>query len=390
MTKEQIQQASIEILDELIEIRRHLHQHPELSFQEYNTSKFVQEKLAEFGVEFTGDWVKTGIVGIIKASTPTEEWIGLRADLDALPIVEANQVSYKSKNEGIMHACGHDVHTTVLLGTAKILQANKEGLKTNIKLIFQPGEEKLPGGAKLMIEAGALENPKLNAMYGLHVFPEMEVGKVGFKSGMYMASCDEVFITVKGKGGHGAMPHQNIDPILIAAHIITSLQQVVSRNCPPPIPCVLSIGKIEGLGATNVIPSEVKMEGTFRTMNENWREKAHQLIVKHAQELAKSMGGEAIVRIDKGYPYLENNPELTAIAKNKLEEQFGIENVEELPIRMTAEDFSYYSQVVPTSFFRLGTRNEEKGITAAVHHPNFDIDERALANGVALFLSLVF
>ena len=389
MIKSQIQQKSAEILDELIEIRSHLHAHPELSFKEFETSKFVQSKLDEYGISYETDVVKTGIVGFIKGGKSSDKCIALRADLDALPIQETTGASYASKNEGVMHACGHDVHTTVLLGTAKILNELKDELTCDIKLIFQPGEEKLPGGASLMINEGVLENPKVDEMYALHVFPEMEVGKVGVKSGMYMASCDEVYMTVKGKGGHGAMPQQNIDPVLISAHLITSLQQIVSRNCPPQIPCVLSFGRIEGLGATNVIPDKVELQGTFRTMNEEWRSEAHSKIEHHAKSLAQSMGGDIDVDIRKGYPYLENHPELTAKAKASLNEYFGDDRVEELPLRLTAEDFSYYSQQVPCSFFRLGVRNESKGITAPVHNSNFDIDQKALQVGVELFLSVI-
>lgn len=389
MIKSQIQQKSTEILDELIAIRSHLHANPELSFKEFETSKFVQNKLDEYGISYKAGFVETGIVGFIKGGKSTGKCIALRADLDALPIQETTGASYASKNDGIMHACGHDVHTTILLGVAKILNENKEDLYHDIKLIFQPGEERLPGGASLMIKEGVLDNPKVDEMYALHVFPEMQVGKVGVKSGMYMASCDEVFMTVKGKGGHGAMPQQNIDPILISAHLITSLQQVVSRNCPPQIPCVLSFGKIEGLGATNVIPDNVALEGTFRTMNEDWRAEAHKTIEHHAKTLAKSMGGDVHVDIRKGYPYLENHPELTAKAKASLINQFGEDKVEELPLRLTAEDFSYYSQEVPCSFFRLGVRNESKGITAPVHNSNFDIDEKSLQVGVEMMLAVV-
>lgn len=390
MIKKLIQQKSTELRDELIAIRRHLHANPELSFEEYETSKFVQSKLDEYGVSYSSGIVGTGIVALIKADATTDKCIALRADLDALPITETTEANYASTKEGVMHACGHDVHTTILLGVAKVLQANREHLKANVKLIFQPGEEKLPGGASLMIKEGVLENPKVNEMYALHVFPEMEAGKVGVKSGMYMASCDEVYMTIKGKGGHGAMPQQNIDPILISAHLITSLQQIVSRNCPPQIPCVLSFGRIEGLGATNVIPSEVKLEGTFRTMNEEWRADAHEKIKFHAETLAQSMGGTVEVEIRKGYPFLENDPRLTDNLNSLFQEHFGEENVEELPLRLTAEDFSYYSQVIPCSFFRLGVRNESKGITAPVHNSKFDIDESALTIGVAAFLNIVF
>lgn len=388
ITAQQIQNKSNDVLEEIIQIREHLHQHPELSFQEYETSKFIQSKLTEWGIDFTANVADTGIIGLISPSKPTQKCIGLRADIDALPIQEENQTDYCSKNPGVMHACGHDVHTSILLGTIKILNEWKEELDVQIKFIFQPGEEKLPGGASLMIKEGVLENPKVDEIYALHVFPELEAGKVGLRKGMYMASCDEIYMTVIGKGGHGAMPHQNIDPILTSAHIITSLQQIVSRNCPPEIPSVLSFGKIVGLGATNVIPNEVKLEGTFRTMNENWRRKAHHLIKKQATAVAYGFGAQVDVNIDLGYPYLENDPDLTEASKQKLITYFGKEQVIDLPLRMTGEDFSFYAQKVPATFIRVGVRNEEKGIIYPVHHSKFDIDNLALKKGMETLLNL--
>jgi amidohydrolase len=388
--KQLIQQLANSILDEAITIRRHIHSHPELSFKEYKTSKFVQQKLSEWEIEFTSGWVETGIVATIKASNPSDKWIALRADLDALPIQELTDVEFKSKNEGIMHACGHDVHTSMLLGAAKCIQDNRDQLHSNVKLIFQPGEEKLPGGAKLMIEAGVLDNPKVDEIYALHVFPELEVGKVGLKSGMYMASCDEIYMTVNGKGGHGAMPHQVIDPIAISAQLITSLQQIVSRSCPPELPCVLSFGRIEGLGATNVIPDKVELQGTFRTMNEDWRAKAHQLIKSQSEGLVKAFGGSIDVDIRIGYPYLENDPTLTEKARSNAVNQLGEDNVIDLPIRLTGEDFAYFSQKVPATFIRIGVRNEEKGITKSVHNAEFNIDEKAIGIGIQILLSQLF
>lgn len=386
--KQLIQQQSSKILDEAIAIRRHLHQHPELSFQEFETSKYVQSKLIEWGIPFTAGIVETGVLATINPEKANEKCIALRADLDALPIQELNTVDYKSQNEGVMHACGHDVHTAMLLGTAKILQEQKDALNCCVKLIFQPGEEKLPGGAKLMIEAGVLQNPKVDEIYALHVFPELEAGKIGLKSGMYMASCDEIYLTVKGKGGHGAMPHQNIDPIAISAQLITSLQQIVSRKCPPNLPCVLSFGRIEGLGATNVIPDIVEIQGTFRTMDEEWRAKAHQLIEEHCKGIVEGMGGKIDVNIQVGYPYLENDIQLTAKAKEKTENFFGVNRVIDLPIRLTGEDFAYFSQKIPATFIRIGVRNEEKGIVHPVHNAEFNIDEKAIQTGIETLLCL--
>ncbi|NOQ73675.1 MAG: amidohydrolase [Crocinitomix sp.] len=383
---EQIKNETASILDEVIAIRRHIHANPELSFEEYETSKFVASKLAEWNIPHQTGVVKTGIVGLIEPTGGSEHCIALRADLDALPITEVNDVAYKSINEGKMHACGHDVHTAMLLGTAKILHGLRDQLKVSVKLIFQPGEEKLPGGASLMIADGVLENPMVSEIYALHVFPELEVGKVGIRGGMYMASCDEIRMTVKGKGGHGAMPHQNVDPILISAHLITSLQQIVSRNCPPQIPSVLSFGRIEGLGATNVIPDEVKLEGTFRTMDEAWRKTAHEKIKAQSEGLVKSMGGEIDVDIQVGYPYLENDPELTLIAQQKVVNIFGADNVVDLPLRLTGEDFAYFSQKIPATFIRIGVRNESKGIIYPVHNKRFNIDEKAIEIGMQTFL----
>ncbi|MFT4603031.1 MAG: amidohydrolase [Arenicella sp.] len=385
--KELIKELSASILDEAIAIRRHIHQNPELSFKEYETSKFVQSKLTEYGIDFKSGIVDTGVVALIDAGA--SKTIALRADLDALPIQELNEVEYKSQNDGVMHACGHDVHSAMLLGCAKALASIKDKLEVNVKFIFQPGEEKLPGGASLMIKEGVLENPTVDEIYALHVFPELEAGKIGLKSGMYMASCDEIYMTVNGKGGHGAMPHLNIDPIAITAQLITSLQQVVSRNCPPNLPCVLSFGRIEGLGATNVIPDKVELQGTFRTMDEEWRSKAHQLIEKQSKALVEGMGGTIDVDIRVGYPYLENHPELTEKARSKAIAHFGEENVVDLPIRLTGEDFAYFSQKVPATFIRIGVRNESKGITKGVHHAEFNIDESAIQTGIETLLTQV-
>ena len=385
--KNLIKKLSAEILDEAIAIRRHIHQNPELSFKEHETSKFVQQKLNEYGIEFKSGIVETGIVGLLNVNA--SKCIGLRADLDALPIQELTNVPFKSTNEGIMHACGHDVHTAMLLGCAKALSQIKDQLQVNVKFIFQPGEEKLPGGASLMIKAGVLENPAVDEIFALHVFPELEVGKIGLKSGMYMASCDEIYITVNGKGGHAAMPHQNIDPISISAQLITSLQTIVSRNCPPNLPCVLSFGRIEGLGATNVIPDKVEIQGTFRTMDEDWRAEAHKLIKQQSEALVEGMGGSINVDIRIGYPYLENDPELTSMAKTKAIAHFGEDKVVDLPIRLTGEDFAFFSQQIPATFIRIGVRNEAKGITKGVHNAEFDIDESAIQTGIETLLTQI-
>lgn len=386
--KQIILQKTKEIKAEVVAIRRHLHQHPELSFNEFETSKFIQQKLTEWGIPFKNNIVKTGVVALIESSQNNSTCIALRADMDALPIQELNEVDYKSKNTGVMHACGHDVHTSILLATAKILNEIKDQLPQSVKLIFQPGEEKLPGGAKLMIEAGVLENPAVSQIFALHVFPELEAGKVGLKSGMYMASTDEIYITIHGKGGHAAMPKQTIDPIIIASNLILSLQDIPSKFCPKDIPCVLAFGRIEGLGATNVIPDKVELQGTFRTMNEDWRAKAHEKIKEISKQVAESFGGKADVNIQVGYPFLKNDELLTEKTRTQLKHFFGDENVINLPIRMTAEDFAFFAQKIPATFIRLGVRNESKGIVHPVHNSKFDIDEDSLNIGIQALLTL--
>ncbi len=382
---DKIKELASAYFSQVVEIRRHLHKHPELSFEEKETSKYIAAKLDEFGIDYTTGWVENGIVGIINPEKSSNGVIALRADMDALPITEENNVPYKSVNMGKMHACGHDVHSSSLLGVGKILQELKDEIEGCIKLIFQPGEEKLPGGASMMIKEGVLKNPIPRIILGQHVHPPLEVGKVGIKGGMYMASADEVYVTIRGKTGHAALPHECIDTILLTSHVITSLQQIVSRNCNPNIPCVLSFGKINSNGgATNIIPAEVHLEGTFRTMDEDWRAKAHQLIETNIKGIVEGMGGSCDVNIIKGYPYLYNNVTLTSKVRSWMEEYLGKDKVVDLPIRMTGEDFAYYSQETDACFYRLGTGNPSKGITSAVHTPTFDIDENALEISIGL------
>ncbi|MEL7145773.1 MAG: M20 family metallopeptidase [Bacteroidota bacterium] len=382
--QEKVKQLSSDYFQEVLSIRRHIHANPELSFQEYETSLFVRQTLENFGYERISPVAKTGLTVTVEGKNPDKKVIALRADMDALPIVEANDVPYKSKNEGVMHACGHDVHTASMLGAAKILHSLKEEFEGTVKFIFQPGEEKLPGGASVMIKEGILENPNPAAILGQHVMPSLPAGKVGFRPGMYMASADEIYVTVKGKGGHGAMPELCVDPVLISSHIIVALQQVISRMSSPKIPSVLTFGKVIANGATNVIPNEVKIEGTFRTFNEEWRADAHQKMKKMAEGIAESMGGSCDFDIHVGYPYLENHPELTAFSKEAAIEYMGEENVVDLDLRLTAEDFAYFTQERDACFYRLGTRNEEKGIVSSVHTPTFNIDEETLETGMGL------
>ena len=370
--------------EEIRTIRRHIHQNPELSFQEFNTQNYVWQQLEAIGITNKQKIANTGIVAIIEGKNPSKKVVALRGDMDALPIIEANDVPYKSNNNGVMHACGHDVHTSCLLGAAKIINQLKDEFEGTVKLVFQPGEEKLPGGASVMIKEGVLKNPEVTNIIGQHVMPLLPVGKVGFRKGLYMASTDEIYMTIKGKGGHGAQPHQNIDPIVAMAQVITALQQLVSRVASPIIPSVLSFGKVIANGATNIIPNEVYLEGTFRTLDEEWRAKAHESIVKITKGISESLGCQCDIEIRKGYPFLKNNPELTQTAIDNAINYMGAENVVNLDIWMAAEDFSYYSQELPACFYRLGTRNDAKNITSHVHTPTFDIDEDALPIGMGL------
>lgn len=379
MLKEKIKSLSQKYHSDIVKIRRHLHENPELSYQEVQTGKFIAEQLKEMEIPFQHGVAENGVVGLIQGKNAGNKVIALRADFDALPIEEANDVPYKSKNPGVMHACGHDVHTSSLLGTAKILNEIKDEIDGTIKLIFQPAEEKMPGGASIMIAEGVLENPSPTGIFGQHVHPPLEVGKIGMRPGMYMASADELYLTVKGRGGHGALPQDCIDPIVITSNIIVALQQIVSRNSDPTTPSVMTFGKINSTGgATNIIPNEVQLMGTFRTMDEKWRKEAHQLMRNMVEHLAKGMGGTAELNIVVGYPFLINDEILTKRTRDFSVEYLGAENVVDLPIRMTAEDFSYYSQKMPACFYRLGTGNVEKGITSPVHTNTFDVDENCL------------
>ncbi len=383
--KQKIQILSEKYFEEVVAIRRHLHANPELSFYEEKTAQFIQQKLDEIGVPYIDNFAGHGIVVKIEGKNPEKKVIALRADIDALPITEANDLPYKSKNEGIMHACGHDAHTANLLGVIKILNELKEEFEGTIKCIFQPAEEKFPGGASLMIKEGVLKNPEPTIIIGQHVHPPMDVGNVGFASGKYMASADEIFMTVHGKGGHAAAPRNFIDPILMTSHIIVALQQVVSRLAPPSTPTVLSFGKINSVGGyNNIIPDAVKIDGTFRTLEEDWRYEAHEHIKRIASSTAEACGGSVDVQINVGYPHLINEPALTERCRSYAKEFLGDSRVEDLPLRMGAEDFAYYSHEIPGCFYRLGIRNEAEGITSGLHTPTFNIDEEAFKTGVGL------
>ncbi len=386
MKKADIKKEVKNLILDLLKIRRHLHANPELSFNEENTSKYISTLLSEWNIPHQTGIGGFGIVGLIKGNNPESKVIALRADMDALAITEQNDIDFKSLNNGVMHACGHDVHMTCLLGTIKILNDNKNTFEGTIKFIFQPAEENLPGGAIKMIEEGVLENPKPEMIFAQHVFPDLEVGKVGVKSGVYMASSDEINLKITGKGGHAAIPESFDDTVLATSSIIVALQQIVSRHASPNIPTVLSFGKIIADGAYTVIPSEVVVKGTFRTFDETWRNKVHNLITTIAQNTAKAHNTKCEVVINKGYPVLVNDDKATEIFKNAAINFVGEENVVDLDIRMTVEDFARYTQLIPGCFYRLGTANSEKGITSNLHTPTFNIDENSIEIGTGLMI----
>ena len=381
-----IKQLAESIFDEVVSIRRHLHKYPELSFKEHKTSAYIKSVLSSWNIPFTEDIADTGIVVLLKGNNPSSKTIALRADFDALPIIEENEIDYCSVNNGVMHACGHDAHTASLLGAINILNTLKTEWEGSIKYIFQPAEEMLPGGAQQMIKEGVLENPKIEKVLGQHVFPDLEVGKVGFRPGKYMASTDELHITIKGKGGHAALPENYNSPLLAAAKLISELDEFSKKEKDRP--CVLAIGFIEGLGSTNVIPEEVKLKGTLRAMDEYFRVNTHDKMLVIANAIAETYNLTIDFDIRKGYPCLVNDEAVTKKSISFAKEYIGAENVIDLPIRMTAEDFSYYSQKVPSCFYRLGTANKSKGIIHGLHTSRFNIDESSLKVGMGLMAYL--
>jgi amidohydrolase len=369
---------------ELREIREHLHAHPELSYKEKETAAYISSKLSAWGIEHSTGIAGHGMVAWVKGRHPESRTRAMRADMDALPIHERNEVPYRSQHPGVMHACGHDVHSTCVLGAARILHELREHWEGTVQVIFQPAEEVLPGGASLMIKEGVFANSRTECIFGQHVYPELPVGKVGFRPGMYMASTDELYVTVKGKGGHGAKPDRAIDPVLIAAHLVVALQQVASRWANPQIPTVLSFGKVIANGATNILPDEVRMEGTFRTFDEAWRHEAHVRMKQLAEDLCKAMGGAVDFRIERGYPVVHNHEELTHAAMQVARDYLGVENVVLLDMRTTAEDFAYYSQIMPGCFYRLGTSGTDGTFNAPIHNAHFDVHEKAIETGAGL------
>jgi hippurate hydrolase len=382
------------VFPEVVRLRRMIHACPELAFEEVETARLVVDTLRPLGLDVENGVAKTGVVATLHGAHPGPTLL-LRADMDALPIQEANTFDFASRHPGRMHACGHDAHTASLLGTALILHRMRDHLHGTIRLVFQPSEEKLPGGATVMIAEGVLEaNARSNApeaVFGQHVMPDLPAGMLGFRSGMYMASADELYLSVRGQGGHAAAPHRlQGDAVLAAAQVVVALQGVVSRHCPPDVPSVLSIGKVVAEGATNVLPHEVRMEGTFRAMDEAWRFRAHDLIRRIVQHTAAACGCEADVDIRVGYPELYNAPEPTRLARQAAREYVGAANVVDLDLWFASEDFAFFLREKPGSFYRLGTGNPARGITHGLHTPQFTIDEEALriGSGFMAYLAL--
>lgn len=384
---DQIKKLSGLYSQEIIDIRRHLHKHPELSFKEYKTSSYIKSILKKWEISFQDNIANTGLVAFIKGKNSSESCVAVRADMDALPIVEENKVNYSSVHNGVMHACGHDVHTASVLGAIKILNELKDQWKGTIKFIFQPAEERLPGGAKAMIEQGVLESPYVQKVLAQHVFPDLEVGKVGFKPGRYMAAIDGISIVVKGKGGHAAIPEQYNNPIVAASDLILSLQSLFNEDSE--IPSVFAIGFVSAEGASNIIPETVSLEGTFRSVDSKMRKDSHVRISEKVKYIESKYSLEIELKINKGYPFLENDIHLTQNCMQFAKEYLGEENVVELPVRMTSEDFAYFTKERPSCFYRLGTRNEKKGIVHGLHTSRFDIDEDAIKLSIGLMSFLL-
>lgn len=388
--KNKIQDLSRQLFDETVQTRRHLHRYPELSFKEFATTDYLTQKIEALGLPVFSQFSETGLLTKIEKGNAGKRSILLRSDMDALPIVEKNHIDYCSENNGVMHACGHDVHMASLLSAIKILL--QQDFNGTIWCLFQPAEEKLPGGAKQMIDNGLLDFVKPDFVIAQHTLPNLEAGKIGVHAGYYMASTDEFYLTIKGKGGHAALPHEITDTVLLTSELIVKLQKIVSHFVPASIPTVLSFGKIVANGTTNVIPSEVKIEGTFRTMSEEWRIKTHDKITNIIDLTTQEFGADYDLEIRHGYPVLYNNPDAVAQFKEHAQHYLDAKNVLDLDIRMTAEDFAYFSQEVPSILYRIGTGNKDKGITHPLHSDAFNIDESVLefSPGLMAFAAIGF
>ena len=376
---------------EVVRLRRALHRRPELAFEEHETAALIAETLRDLGLDPTTGVAQTGVVAHIEGGRPGPT-VALRADIDALPITEATGLDFASEVDGKMHACGHDAHSAMLLGAASVLQEVREDLAGTVRLVFQPSEEKAPGGASVMIEEGVLGemggHARVDRIFGQHVFPELPAGTIGVRGGVFMASADEVYLTVRGKGGHAAAPERLVDAVLVQAHVLTALQAVVSRNRPPGVPSILSFGRIEAAGATNVLPDVVRLDGTFRSMDEDWRFRAHDLIRRTAEKTAEAFGATCEVKITVGYPALRNDEDAAAFARATAVALVGEDRVMDLPMWYASEDFAFYTEAVPGCFTILGVGNEAAGITSGLHTPTMTVDEDALRTGTAFLAAL--
>ena len=373
-----------EIMPGMVADRRHLHENPELGFQEFKTAEFVKQRLEQLGVEDirTGIAV-TGVTGLITGTGEgPQRNVLVRADMDALPIHEENDVDYKSKNEGVMHACGHDAHTSILLGLARLLSDRKDQFSGTVKLCFQPAEELPPGGAQAMIKEGVMNEPPIEAVFGLHMANQVPVGKIQVGAGPVMAAADGYTITIHGKGGHGAYPHGCIDPVVIGAQIVVALQTTVSRNTDPMDAAVVSNCVFQSGDAFNVIPDTAVLKGTVRTFKDETRDLMEKRITELATTIAEGMGGKATVDYARGYPATVNDEAMTELAREAAIAAVGEENVIAKDPAMGAEDMSYFQLEAPGSYFFVGSKNEEKGLVWGHHHPKFDIDEESMANGL--------
>ncbi len=388
---DRVRQLAEETFPEVVRLRRALHRRPELAFEEHETAALVAETLREIGLEPITGVAKTGVVAHVEGARPGPT-VALRADMDALPITEATGLDFCSEVDGTMHACGHDAHTAMLLGAARILHTLRDDLAGTIRLVFQPSEEKAPGGASVMVEEGVLGDMgghgPVTHIFGQHVFPDLPAGTLGVRAGTFMASADEIYLTVKGQGGHAAAPELLVDSVLVQAHILTALQAIVSRNRPPGVPSLLSFGRVEALGATNVIPDEVKLAGTFRSMDEDWRFKAHDLIKRTAEKTAEAFGATCEVEVVVGYPVLRNDETAAALVRQAAVDYVGAERVVDLPMWYASEDFAFYTEEIPGCFSVLGVGNEAAGITHGLHTPRMTVDEDALRVGTGFLAAL--
>lgn len=385
---QRIEQLAQKYESETIGIFRHLHAHPELSFHETETAKYVCNALSGMQIPYESGIGTNGILARIECKNPARRVIALRADMDALPIQEETDLDWKSVNDGVMHACGHDAHTASLLGAARVLNEIKEQMEGTVLLVFQPGEELAPGGANLMLQAGVFDKYKPELIIGQHVSEDFSTGTLAFRSGIIMASADEIYITHRGKGGHAAKPHLVNDTVLAAAQTLVSLQQVRSRLCPPLTPMVLSFGKVIANGAANVIPHEVKLSGTFRTYDENWRSEAKDHIRRIAAETAAAYGCTAEINIPDGYPSLTNNDALTRKLENYARQLLGDKHVVEFEQRLTSEDFAFFAQKYPACFYRFGIKSNVNKNFGRSHSSTFRVDEASLftaTKGLAWF-----